>query len=266
VGLSFGLLLACLAYLCKSYELIATVEIFSYAASWIMTTRQKTFEQNAILRMVSVVVCGALSLLLSHFAFLPSEHGLFHVLFPEPVLRLLNILLPINEFRGAYRIMSSFLELGVLNKQLGHLLFVTFHIQVGMGFLGIDFLKSEQSRRNELVRMDVEENSSLSNDAKAEDNSKTARANRFQKGAAPFIFFVAMPYMFQIILLGNMNKFAILCVEHEMNRSVRVNGLFDDPNVLAAVVSESVASPASKFRIVLILIFLIVNAQYTVSP
>ncbi len=43
----------------------------------------------------------------------------------------------------------------LLRAQVARLLFITFHIQVGIGYLGIDFLKREQERRNQLVRMDM---------------------------------------------------------------------------------------------------------------
>ena len=144
----------------------------------------------------------------------------------------------------------------LLPKQLAHLLFVTFHIQTGMGFLGIHFLKKEQERRNMLVRMDVEgddeENNNQANDDDDANNAsqsvngnassnhdskpskqqkqqqqqtanqrKFARSRRFQRSAIPFIFRTALPYMLQIIAYGNLNFFCMHCLSHDLHRTVR---------------------------------------------
>jgi hypothetical protein len=68
----------------------------------------------------------------------------------------LAALFPIHEISAVYQIMDEFIhEPCLLRAQVARLLFITFHIQVGIGYLGIDFLKREQERRNQLVRMDM---------------------------------------------------------------------------------------------------------------
>jgi hypothetical protein len=167
------------------------------------------------------------------------------------------------EMQAAYDIMAAFADPAVLEKQARHLLFVTFHIQVGMGYLGIGFLRKEQYRRNQLVRLDVpDENDKKNakhnatdgngkNDTSAASasaattatNSNLQRSQRFQRGAAPFILLSALPYMLQIIMYGNINKFAFTCLQHDLHRQVRLNQLFDNDNHLLSLALESPISP-----------------------
>lgn len=262
----FAILLASLAYLKKSYELICAVEIFSYAASWLLLTHWPAMlRDNVMVRLLAIAGSAAASLVVSHLLLSPSMTWLLSSIWmftPTLVKDSLSYLFPIPEFTASYDIMLAFANPHVLRKQVGHLLFVTFHIQVGMGFLGIDFLKEEQSRRNQLVRMDlgdvddqhvVQNNGERSASSRSQptkgnsiDNNKLVRAKRFQRGAAPFIVFVAMPYMLQIILFGNINKFAFTCLEHDLHRIVRLNEIFEDHNNLAAMTADSTTSPESK--------------------
>jgi len=146
--------------------------------------------------------------------------------------------------------MNAFAKPEILQKQLAHLLFVTLHIQCGMGFLGIDFLTKEQSRRNMLIRLDLADDTEAPMNGKEDklantksSSSRMTRAGRFQRGAGPFIIFTALPYMLQIIAFGNINKFAFVCVEHDMHRIVRLGELFEDHNNLAAMAADSATSP-----------------------
>lgn len=76
---------------------------------------------------------------------------------PQPIKDLLGFMLPISELSAAFDIVSTFVpDTELLHGMLKHLLFVTFHIQVGMGHIGIDFLTAEQRRKNMLIRMDVD--------------------------------------------------------------------------------------------------------------
>lgn len=253
VACLFAAVLAGLSYLRKSYKLISAVEIFSYAISWWIVTQKKpcTFS-SFLVRLVALFVCAVGSFLLAHLLFSPAAE----ILVPDTVFQVLDRVFPLHEMTKAYRITRTFLDPRILNQQLGHLLFVTFHIQVGMGYLGIGFLQEEQSRRNQLIRLDVEEpqdsssvqaNGKTKNDIQNTTSCGPDRAARFQRGAAPFILFVAMPYMFQIILFGNTNMFSFKCVEHELHRAVRLNQVFDDHNNLAALAADSATSPESKY-------------------
>ena len=117
----------------------------------------------------------------------------------------------------------------MLHDMLCHLLFVTAHIQVGLGHIGIAFLTSEQRRKNMLIRMDVDNPSppsSLSEEGEGNDDAssdggtrKKGKGNgtlllenikkkkfdpsaKFRRSAPTFILFTVLPYMFQIILFG----------------------------------------------------------------
>jgi hypothetical protein len=194
---------------------------------------------------------------------------------PSPLARFLRYMFPVDELADAYGIMARFAsDPQVLRRQVSHLLFVTFHIQVGMGFLGIDFLRQEQGRRNELVRMDVVDSASEAEAPGAKQTAngasrgassngsvngpagerggggkggarevRLARARRFQRTAPAFILRTALPYMFQIIAYGNVNKFAFMCVQHDLHRSVRHDRLFERDNRLMAMAADSATSP-----------------------
>jgi hypothetical protein len=248
----FGILLACLAYLNKSYELIIAVEMFSYAVSQILLKQRS----SKILHLIaSIAGSAAASILLSHLLMSGKAEQIMAVLTPDIVIRFLNYLFPVDEIKAAYSIMESFAQPEILGQQVGHLFFVTFHVQVAMGYIGIAFLMQEQDRRNQLIRLDVEKPDEASN-GKADTGTITtkkatsilARAKNFQRGAAPFILFSAMPYMLQIIVFGNINKFAFTCLQHDLHRTVRLNELFEHRSNLAAMSAFSVTSPDGTFH------------------
>lgn len=122
----------------------------------------------------------------------------------------------------------------MLHDMLCHLLFVTAHIQVGLGHIGIAFLTSEQRRKNMLIRMDVDnpsppssfEEGEENDDASSDDGGKRKKGKgngtlllenikkkkfdpsaKFRRSAPTFILFTVLPYMFQIILFGK--KFVV---------------------------------------------------------
>jgi hypothetical protein len=183
---------------------------------------------------------------------------------PSWVMEGLSWLFPIEEVQAAYDIIDRFiLEPTLLQAQIARLLFITFHIQVGIGYLGINFLNKEQERRNRLVRMDMigeddeaEDDQSTENGKKEQTGDKKAsvsetkklsRAKRFQKSAAPFIFLTAVPYMCQIIGYGNLNAFALACFKDDVHRAVRLYDLFEHDNNLVAMSLHSAKGPAGMY-------------------
>ena len=111
----------------------------------------------------------------------------------------------------------------------------------------IDFLRSEQIRKNQLVRMEiVSEEDGVDTKTK---NDKTKRENllkkakKFRHEAAPFILFTVIPYMLQIIILGNINRYSFACFRDEMHKAVRLNELFDHDSHLVAMSKASAVSP-----------------------
>jgi len=167
-------------------------------------------------------------------------------------------LLPINEFISAHDIIIEFVDPAEFYEKSKHLLFVTFHIQVGMGFLGIEFLRAEQVRKNSLVKIEEEvkknkklraEETHVSTDkatwtaANGKTNEKQSEANdastTFRRSAAPFIFFAALPYMMQLIFYGGMNQYAFHCFRDDIHRTVRLNDLFaNDGNRFVATATN----------------------------
>jgi hypothetical protein len=70
------------------------------------------------------------------------------------------------------------------------------------------------------------------------------QSKRFQKTAAPFIFFTAVPYMIRVIAYGNLNAFAYVCFKDDVHRHIRLHDLFDHDNNLVALAEHSAKSPA----------------------
>jgi len=175
----------------------------------------------------------------------------------------LGYLLPINEFISAHDIIIEFMDPTELYEKSKHLLFVTFHIQVGMGFLGIDFLREEQSRKNALVKIEEEvkklkkeeengstgtANGTANGDSNGEKKEEYDASKSFRGSAGRFIFLVAVPYMLQIVFYGGMNMYAFNCFRDDIHRTIRLNDLFANDGsrfVATATNKESNLSPDS---------------------
>jgi hypothetical protein len=306
----FAAVLAVLAYTNKSYELICAVEIFSYAvpfflySDWperlflLLSSKQQQqhykdddssssrnmMEYSKLLRLLGIALSALLSFLFCH---LVASGDLFlwvRRLTPFFIQDFFTSMFPISEVQAAYDIIDRFvLEPGLLPLQVSRLLFITFHCQVAIGYVGIDFLKQEQQRRNELVRMDMlggdDDDDDVDNDVNdvnhkdkdgktkpSKDDAANANANnqeekllsskerrnmqrklkkskQFQRTAAPFIFYMAVPYMIKIISIGNLNAFAYACFKDDVHRAVRLYDLFDNDNHLVAIANHSAKSP-----------------------
>lgn len=257
IRITFGILLAALALARKSYELIIAVETFSYSFVVLVALQPRLLRQsNALLDRllygtVGLLLAAAFSYFFAHCLVTGMLLESLRTMTPAFIVDGLFYLIPVQECYNAYEMLQSIaLPPTVLSAQVAHLLFVTFHIQTAMGFLGIHFLTKEQERRNMLVRMDVpgEEEEDDDNDVggsgKGSDNEKTssvnnnqsassptgaqkastgkmARSRRFQRTAIPFIFRTALPYMLQIIAYGNLNFFCFHCLKHDLHRTVR---------------------------------------------
>jgi len=265
----FGGVLAFLSYSNKSYELICAVEIFSYLVTFFLFSDfvpsfflKFCHDKNKtnVLRIVLIAISAILCLLVCHLA---ATGGLFRFLklvTPTFISDGLMSIFPVQEIQASYNVIDEFVsEEGLLKDQVMRLFFITFHIQVGIGYLGIDFLKQEQHRRNELVRMDLSrsdgkdktigesESSSTTRDKsveRGEDERILKRSRKFQRTAAPFIFFTAVPYMIKVIGYGNLNAFAFNCMRDDIHRSVRLYNLFEHDNYLVAMADHSAKAPA----------------------
>lgn len=172
-------------------------------------------------------------------------------LMPDPMIKAVNFMLPLSELRASYDIVKSFAGASSegydqMVAMLKHLLFVTFHIQMGTGHIGIAFLTAEQRRKNMLIRMDVDEKPINVNGAKSSSGKiekKFDPSRKFRRSAPSFILFTVLPYMFQIILFGNLNNYSFMYVRNEIHRSVRVKELFEHDSHLTALANDSATSP-----------------------
>jgi len=195
----------------------------------------------------------------------------------------ISYIIPITEVLDAYNILIEFVQPKILHTQMSHVFYVTANIQVGMGFLGIGFLTTEQDRKNTLIRLEDEaprsrnENEgphvSIKNGKKREVVSPTKDiSKKYNRGAASFIFFSALPYMFQLIFYGGVNMYTFHCFRDDLHRTVRLRGLFDSDGgrfVATASVDTNYRSPeeyATNMETVVTTVYDMVNGKLFSVP
>ena len=203
--------------------------------------------------------------------------GTMTMTMPQSIVDVIYYSLPIKEITASYNVLQTFFANDgggggdgggngqELQNMLTHLLFVTFHVQMGMGHVGIAFLMKEQDRKNMLVRMDVDDNDDDDDDdvvndekeqQKSKNNNKGRKTNNkttttatkqnkikdasynFRRTAPTFIFYAVLPYMFQIIFFGNINKYAYIQVRDNIHRTVRIRELFVHDGHLTAMAAS----------------------------
>jgi hypothetical protein len=286
-----AVLLGWMAYVGMPYDIICSLELWSHVLPWVFgrccvwSGSIKKKKQDDVINAppsllssmalaliimssypICLFTCRILSTPYFYTQFLPS-------IIPIKLQSILQYMFPISEMTASYNIILTFYnnteQKKVLHNMLRHLLFVTAHIQFGLGHIGIDFLMSEQKRKNMLIRMDLDEKNPMDDveDEKRKDNSglekninknsnnnntdnrknsnnKTTKNNKqkpfdpsrkFRKSAPTFILFTVLPYMFQIILFGNMNNFAFMYVRNQIHHSVRIDELFRHVSLLMLV-------------------------------
>ena len=105
-----------------------------------------------------------------------------------------------------------------------------------------------------LIRMDVDNpkpkgDKKKSNNTENGDGHKTEKdenfdpSRKFRRSAPTFILLSVLPYMFQIILFGNLNNFSFMYVRNQIHRSVRIQELFNHDAHLTALANDSASSP-----------------------
>ena len=105
-----------------------------------------------------------------------------------------------------------------------------------------------------LIRMDVDDGNQAGDiqnggvsktpvEIARKSNIKKEKSKKFRRSAPTFILFTVLPYMFQIILFGNLNKYAFIQVQNQIHRSVRIQELFDHDSHLTALAADSATSP-----------------------
>mmetsp|Transcript_30627 Transcript_30627/g.46378 ORF Transcript_30627/g.46378 Transcript_30627/m.46378 type:complete len:824 (+) Transcript_30627:25-2496(+) len=256
----FALLLGLMAYFKKPYEIICAIQMFSYAMPIVLVANIKHLARASLLpgslvRLLLLLFSAVASLVLSHVLLSSSFLSGLALITPVPIKNTVCYFFPLKEMSEAYDTILLFVDKVSLDKLISWLLFVTFNIQVGMGYLGIEFLRKEQQRRNDLIRLDMNVNDDSQPHSTAPTksafegvrakarNNQMEKARRFQRGAVPFILLTAAPYMLQIIALGNINFFAYTCFEHDIHRAVRLNKLFSHDSYLVAMANDSATPP-----------------------
>jgi len=274
----FATIMSFLSYNRKPYEIICAFHLFSYISplliSWYHKRQGMKKKEMSIvdkLRALTVVaISGVASLLFCQYVASGDVQRILSIITPKMFVDAIYYLFPVAELQESHDIVSAFVKPVLLQRMLSHLLFVTFHVQIGIGYLGIDFLTNEQLRKNQLIRMEFnqadaekEQQQQVKGDSnKADGNSSPASstpnsppkkithtknqldaAGKFRRAAVPFIFFTVIPYMIQIIFFGNMNQFAFFCVRDDIHREIRLNGLFEHDSHLVAMASSSATSP-----------------------
>lgn len=131
----FAIVLGFLAFSKKSYTLISAVELFSYLVPVVLgsnlsAVKAKTSLPENFLRLALVAVSGCFSLMISHYAASGELMRHLSLITPAYVSNLMHALIPIDEVAAAYNIMAKFQKKEILDQQIDHLLFVTFHMQV----------------------------------------------------------------------------------------------------------------------------------------
>jgi hypothetical protein len=194
---------------------------------------------SAFLSLYTCRLLSNASVIFSHLQFqqfiqtmIPSTI-LLHI---QPAIKIISnifqYMFPLSELKSSYNTISSFFDGNPMNQQLlhdmlCHLFFVTFHIQMGLGYIGIAFLMSEQTRKNMLIRMDIDSKnndtsksnhlsiSNVTNGGNNRNQSVTSKrsggsivdhkydpSRKFRRSAPSFILLTVLPYMFQIIVFG----------------------------------------------------------------
>jgi hypothetical protein len=294
----FAIALAILAYRREPYWIICAFEIFSYSLPLLMkwysvqcaqaadqanmngseskgskhgktSSQQKNpsaVHHGILCWVIFLPLSGILAVAICRMISLNGWMSILHTgerIFPTTVISGIKYLFPLEEMGAAYHIVLRFMPRDTFHAQMKHLLFITFHIQVGMGFLGISFLTKEQMRRNELVRLEdkkpdnggSKQNGKKSSDGQNQPKTKkrkqsatekaknVARARKFRWNSVPFIFLSAMPYMLQLIIFGGLNEYSYTCFRDDIHRAVRLNKLFEHDSHLVAMSMEATLNP-----------------------
>jgi len=238
--------LAFTSFYARRYDVVCALQMVSYMLPMLYSyfNANKKEGSRIIMFLLTTTILGVLSYTITQNFEIILTHSLqvLQTITPLFLKNLLYLLFPITEFTKAYESIQSFVEDPEdLHQQICQLLFVTFNIQISMGYLGIDFLTREQIRKNELVRIEVTEEQNK----EKKEGILRERAKAFRRGAPNFIMTAAVPYMLQIIFLTNLNQFAYFCFRDEVHRDVRINDVFKYDYRLVAMTSESAISPES---------------------
>lgn len=178
---------------------MAAAELFSYVAVWVWSARPTVGGSISTHKGLHLLAGAGVSVLIAHCVSSAALWKGLALLTPNILVQAFAYLFPIRELAQAWQILNDLsLEPDILHHMAAHLLFVTFHIQVGIGYLGIQFLHKQQERKNQLIRLDIPVACDTDDDDVAANgtngsNSKDSkqqlmaeRSRKFKRGAAPF--------------------------------------------------------------------------------
>ena len=257
-----------MAYSGLDYDLVCSVHLWSHVLPWGMGRCRRMLEEKeggtkigkesdekkmSWTCFLSLCFVGLLSFPLClwtcRFVSSPAFFSLLSSILPSSMKKAIFYMFPIHEMMESYNIVSAFYTTPqkekVLHDMLKHLLFVTVHIQFGLGHIGIDFLTSEQKRKNMLIRMDLDnpppsvengkgtEKRGKDEQGGARNETKFDPSRKFRRSAPTFILLTVLPYMFQIILFGNLNNFSFMYVRNQIHNSVRIDELFQHVSLVS---------------------------------
>ena len=139
-------------------------------------------------------------------------------------------LLPLSELLAAYSVSTRYAprELG---RQAASLALTTLHVQVPLGYLGVDYLRAAQRRKNNLLQVAPPTGG-------ADGAGGAGSASAFSWRVARFLLATAVPYMLQRTALESVNAHALKRYVAAVENSFRLQAVLDDGALLTAAASE----------------------------
>ena len=209
----------------------------SQAASYAVALRWRTALQNALVTGLSLAVTYWLvetrhwllairilfGLLLAHctrqFASLLGRLSLAVLLLAATLglatapalVSLLNQCLPAEEITAAYATVSGFLADEIFANSAVEMLIVAANIQIALGYLSIEFLRSVQDRQNSLLTV---------------GQGKALSAHGYALQVKRWVFWVCFPYLLQKAIMTNIQSHAFGRFRHWTERALRLHSFF----------------------------------------
>ena len=139
------------------------------SSMWPWLAPRATLDTLSIGVAIAAASLPMVHLTLHWYAALPAELA-------DAVRRALSNLLPLHEFGVAYSTASLFMGGASLEGLLSSLALTTIHCQIGLGYLGVAYLRAAQRRKNSLL--------SVGRAAQAASATRAASAHRAASSAA----------------------------------------------------------------------------------
>ena len=278
--LMYAGILGYLTWMREDYWLIATVQLSSHFISYTLRTllpslpsktnkKKKTIASFLLDLLIFMATLCLGTMVIFYFVYNSANKqgflgSIYSTIVPSTLVRqqiydTICYLIPVEEVKEAYDTIAAFVNPQTLNSQVSHLFFITLQIQIGMGYLGIGFLRTEQIRKNSLITLESRKAGNNNNNKNKKKSKKSKKQNgnkeeedvskEFRRSSVSFIFLAAVPYMAQIIFFGGMNMYTFHCFRDDCHRTIRLSGLFDSDGsrFINTAQNSTALSPACKF-------------------